>query len=297
MDKQLYDLKVDPELERMTRPLTETEDQNLTEDIIEHSCLSPVIVWNGVIVDGHNRYRICHEHNIPFGIEQISFGDKAEAKMWIYRNQIARRNVTKFERCEMVLEMEPDLKAETEERRRELISWYRTNGETAPNWAESTDTRDILAGMAGVGHNMIDRVRLIVSKADEPTKEMLRNEELTVNSVYTRLREKSEKKNKSKEETEEGIPCEEISDTPLPCSYIDHPTEDPVTHREPEREQGSYEFVKDQVEFAIRNMIADMKVGIYCLSNEDFDKKKELKAILREGYKQAADIIDRLEKM
>lgn len=297
MEKQLYDLKKDPEFERMTRPLTAIEDQNLTDDIKAHTCLSPVIIWNGVIVDGHNRYRICHEYNIPFGVEEIEFKDKAEAKMWIYKNQIARRNLTKFEKCEMVLEMESDLKAETEERRRELISWYRTNGETAPNWAESTDTRDILAGMAGVGHNMIDRVRLIVSKVDEPTKEMLRNEELSVNSVYTSLREKAAKKKSNTETPDENPISEEASDTHDLCSYIEHQTEDPVMHTEPERDPRSYQFVRDQVEFAVDNMIADMKVGVYCLRDEDFDKKKELKAILREGYKRAAKIIDEMEKL
>jgi len=55
MDKKLYDLTVDPELERVAPPLAENELSILKADILEHGCKFPLIVWDGVIVDGHNR--------------------------------------------------------------------------------------------------------------------------------------------------------------------------------------------------------------------------------------------------
>lgn len=69
MEKKIYELNIDSELERVAPPLSENELEILREDILEHGCKFPLIVWEGVVVDGHNRYRICHEEGIPFGIE------------------------------------------------------------------------------------------------------------------------------------------------------------------------------------------------------------------------------------
>jgi hypothetical protein len=52
-------LKIDPEFESMCPPLTDEEYEQLKENIIaEGEVLMPLIVWNGVIIDGHNRYKI-----------------------------------------------------------------------------------------------------------------------------------------------------------------------------------------------------------------------------------------------
>ena len=59
----LEDLKIDPEFEAAIPPLTEDEFDLLKQNILsEGRQLSPLIIWNGTIVDGHNRYRILLEH-------------------------------------------------------------------------------------------------------------------------------------------------------------------------------------------------------------------------------------------
>ncbi len=57
--------------------------------------INPLIVWNGVIVDGHNRYRILQQHpEIQFTTYEKAFSDRYEAIAWICRNQLGRRNLT-----------------------------------------------------------------------------------------------------------------------------------------------------------------------------------------------------------
>jgi len=52
-------LHIDPEFEAKIPPLTEDEFRQLEENILEcGELVSPIIVWRGIIVDGHNRYRI-----------------------------------------------------------------------------------------------------------------------------------------------------------------------------------------------------------------------------------------------
>jgi hypothetical protein len=47
-----------------------------------------------VLVDGHNRYKICKKNNIPYKVKKIDFKDIEEVKIWMVENQMGRRNLT-----------------------------------------------------------------------------------------------------------------------------------------------------------------------------------------------------------
>ena len=52
-------LIVDPEFKGLIRPLTTSEREQLEANLLADGCLDSIIVWDGIIVDGHNRYEIC----------------------------------------------------------------------------------------------------------------------------------------------------------------------------------------------------------------------------------------------
>ena len=106
MEKKVYELAINETLEHVMPPLQEMKLNLLTKSILSDGCREPLLVWNGMVVDGHNRYRICREHHIPFYIIEIDFANQGEAIAWIIKNQIGRRNLTPFQRCEMVLRHE-----------------------------------------------------------------------------------------------------------------------------------------------------------------------------------------------
>ena len=55
----MINLKIDPEFQSQIPPLTDDEFKQLEENILkEGKLLSPLIVWNSTLVDGHNRYEI-----------------------------------------------------------------------------------------------------------------------------------------------------------------------------------------------------------------------------------------------
>lgn len=56
MDKTLY---IDDEFKNLISPLSPKEYFQLEENILTDGCINPIITWNDVIVDGHNRYEIC----------------------------------------------------------------------------------------------------------------------------------------------------------------------------------------------------------------------------------------------
>ena len=89
-------LTIDPEFEGKIPPLREEELKQLEENILTDGVvINPLIVWDGVIVDGHNRYRILQKHpEIQFTTYEKKFTDRYAAIAWICKNQLGRRNLT-----------------------------------------------------------------------------------------------------------------------------------------------------------------------------------------------------------
>jgi len=90
------ELRIDPEFEGKIPPLTEEEFQQLESNILADGIvINPIIVWDGVIIDGHNRYRIVGKHpHIKYTTCERTFSDRYEAIAWICKNQLGRRNLT-----------------------------------------------------------------------------------------------------------------------------------------------------------------------------------------------------------
>lgn len=92
---KLEELKIDPEFDHMTPKLTRTEWKTLEENILSDGAVSePIVIWNGFIVDGHNRYKILQKHpEIPFETVERNFDNRYAVLAWICKNQIGRRNM------------------------------------------------------------------------------------------------------------------------------------------------------------------------------------------------------------
>ena len=89
-------LKIDPEFQSKIPPLTFEELNLLEANILEEGrIISPLIVWNDLIVDGHNRFAILKNHpEIKYTVLEKEFANRYEAIVWICKNQLGRRNLT-----------------------------------------------------------------------------------------------------------------------------------------------------------------------------------------------------------
>ena len=83
----------DPEFERFVPPLNPKERELLEESILREGCRDAIIVWNGVILDGYNRYAICIKHDLPFQVRSLQLDGRDEAIAWICTNQMGRRKI------------------------------------------------------------------------------------------------------------------------------------------------------------------------------------------------------------
>ena len=187
MEKKVYELRVDPDLRDLIPPLSDEERKMLEDSIQRDGCDTPLIVWNGTIVDGHNRYEICRKHGIPFGIEEKNFVDKEAAMFWMLEHQLARRNLNSYQRSELALKFEPMIRKRAAEKQRT------STGGAAPQLCQNSDkaavhTNRELGRMVGVSHDTMDKVRKLNECADDETKKKLRSGEVSIHKAYTDLR-------------------------------------------------------------------------------------------------------------
>lgn len=88
------ELKIDPDFKGHIPQLFTEEYELLEKSILADGCRDPLVVWNGILIDGHNRYAICQEHNVPFQVVEKDFPDRESALDWMDENQLGRRNLT-----------------------------------------------------------------------------------------------------------------------------------------------------------------------------------------------------------
>ncbi|MBT1695427.1 ParB N-terminal domain-containing protein [Fulvivirgaceae bacterium PWU4] len=80
-------------------PLSAEEFNILEQSILSDGCRDPLIVWQkpdgtNILVDGHNRLKICQKHGLPYKIKKLGFSDMDQVKDWMLDNQMGRRNLT-----------------------------------------------------------------------------------------------------------------------------------------------------------------------------------------------------------
>lgn len=218
MEKRLYDLVISDIYSKVMPALKQAEEDRLRESLKKEGCRDAIIVMNGVIIDGHNRYRICKEENIPFAIQEMQFESEAAAILWIVENQIGRRNVSRFAKCELVLPMEPLIRERVNKEWHTKLSEAkrRKKEREAEHLSDLTSveggTRVALAELAGVSSGTLYSVKWLLEHADEATLQQLRNDEITIYGAYTMLR-KGGKAQEGTTETQEAAKTSNTNET------------------------------------------------------------------------------------
>jgi hypothetical protein len=94
-------VKIDPEFEALIPKLSPEEYALLERSILRDGCTDALKTWGNTLIDGHNRYRICKTHDIPFSVTPIDIvsDDREGVLVWIEQNQLGRRNLTDDQRA------------------------------------------------------------------------------------------------------------------------------------------------------------------------------------------------------
>ena len=186
-----------PEMAELLPPLTGEQLAALETDILKNGCYSPVIVNEDmVVIDGHNRQRLCEQHGLLYQMAVFSFEDMLEAKQWALDTQKGRRNLDKWELGKIALRLKPDIEA----RARENMGTRTDLSATLPKGSEPVDTRRELADAVGLGERTMGKVMQIDEHAPTAVKEALDSGDLSINQGYNITRQVRELPEEQREE-------------------------------------------------------------------------------------------------
>ena len=181
-------IKIDKEFESLIPPLSQEEFQQLEENCIRDGIRDPLVVWkvpNGdmILVDGHNRWKIAAKHGgMQFQIKEMRFDLRDDAKAWIIRNQLGRRNLPAYQRVMLVEQLKPMI-AEKAKQQQIRKSVSQNSVEQKP-----IDTQKELAKIANVSHDTIHKVETIENSDNEFVKKQARNGEISINAAYAKIK-------------------------------------------------------------------------------------------------------------
>ena len=185
-----------PELAGLLPPLSGEQLAALEADLLQNGYYSPVIVNEElVIVDGHNRQRLCEKHGIPYNMAVFAFADLLEAKRWALDTQKGRRNLDNWELGKIALQLKPDIEARA--RANQAAAGGDKSGKgalsaTLPKALPPVDTRKELADSVGLGERTMGKVMQIDEHAPAAVKEALDKKELSIHQGYQITRQVEE---------------------------------------------------------------------------------------------------------
>ena len=174
-----------PEMEQLLPPLSGEQFSSLESDILENGCYAPIVVNEDIIIiDGHNRFRICEKHGLPYKILVFSFADLLEAKQWVLDTQKGRRNLDKWELGKIALKLKPEIEA-----RAKVNQGTRTDlSVKSPKGYAPTDTRKVMAQAVGIGEQVMGRIAQLSEDAPPSLKEALESKKVSINRGWKILK-------------------------------------------------------------------------------------------------------------
>ncbi len=190
-------LRIDPEFESLIPPLSDDEFKQLEENIVEAGmCYDPIITWDGLIIDGHNRWKIIQRHpEVSYKTYMEIFFDKNEAKLWIINNQLGRRNLEASDAIDLA-EKKNEVKAQIAKAKQSAAGGdkrsdaYKENASVQMDKSDAApiNTREEIAKDAGVSTGTVARYQAVKKKAPELVPK-IKSGELSIGGAYKAMKD------------------------------------------------------------------------------------------------------------
>lgn len=193
------DLKICQEFRDLLPPLSKERFDSLEQMILtEGYDGTPILLWNGYIVDGHHRYKIFKKHNIEFNTEEISISrdsDKSDVMDWMIAYQDARRNMNDAEKIYANDKVSAQRIREENEKKKLSTLKQNSDGRCAQMDAteqiserdRSTNTREQRAKLSGVSSGTISRYDTVMKSGDNKLKQSMLSGDVKIGTAYRQV--------------------------------------------------------------------------------------------------------------
>lgn len=173
---QELNITIHDDLRSFVDPLTEIEYAALERSLLAEGCRDALVLWNDILIDGHNRYAICRKHDIPFRtVQNASFESIDDVKLWMIDNHLARRSVSDFQRGLLAIRKKQIVAA----RKAQLPEPEEGQEDDSPPW----NTREEVARAARVSPNTISQIERIQKAAAPQLVDAVRAGTISINAA------------------------------------------------------------------------------------------------------------------
>jgi ParB-like chromosome segregation protein Spo0J len=173
--------RINPEYASLVPELSPEEFESLKQSIKNaNGIYVPIIVnQDGIILDGHHRYKACQELGIDPKTTVREFSDKLEEQLFVIECNLIRRQLNNFQRTELALKSKPILEAIV--RGNESLG-----GKGDRNLTPLGRINDKIGERAGVSRDTVRKVEKILEnkRISDKIKEDLRSGQLSINEAY-----------------------------------------------------------------------------------------------------------------
>jgi hypothetical protein len=184
----LEKVRINPEYASLVSELSPEEFESLKQSIKANGLYVPIIVnQDGIILDGHHRYKACQE----LGIEPKTIGreskDKLEEQLFVIECNLNRRQLNNFQSTELALKSKPILEA--------IVKGNESlGGKGDRNLTPLARVDDRIGKLAGVSRDTVRKVEKILEnkRISDKNGEDLRLGKLSINEVYEKVEQDEE---------------------------------------------------------------------------------------------------------
>jgi len=178
-------ITVNEELLAYIDPLTPEENEALERSLLAEGCRDALVLWGEVLVDGHNRHRICTQHGIPFNtVQNTRFKSLDDVHLWMIDQHLGRRSVSDFQRGVLALRKKDILTARVQPAPGEASASVAdaAQGDRKP---EAVPTRDAIAKSARISNTTINQIEKIQKSAAPELVAAVKSGTISINAAAT----------------------------------------------------------------------------------------------------------------
>ncbi|RYY67769.1 MAG: plasmid replication/partition related protein [Comamonadaceae bacterium] len=185
------DIVVNEELKAYIDPLTPEEYEALEQSLLAEGCRDALVLWNDLLVDGHNRYAICSKHGLPFRtVQSTRFQSMEDVHLWMIDQHLGRRSLSDFQRGVLALRKR-EIGAQRRARADAAASAdaastaTTSDAEAAPAAASAAETREALARAARLSSSQVAQIDKIQKQAAPEVVAAVKAGDISISAAAT----------------------------------------------------------------------------------------------------------------
>ena len=194
LERNNLELSINPEYEKLVPTLRDDHYNTLKKSIKENGLWLPIVANSqGVILDGHHRYRACTDLGVAIQCVIRDFTSKNDEIIFVGESNLARRQMSDIENIQLVMKLEPNYVQQAKERMSE------GGKEGVQNSAHLGKSRDKIAEKAYVSHDTYKKGKELLKSSTSDIIDKIKAGKSSINKEFHLLRKDEKREERHKE--------------------------------------------------------------------------------------------------